>query len=108
MLTRRRVSGPAGQPRGAGPGRSRAQGDRGAKSAVPEPDRGTGFDDFSPRSHHAAEGLAAEVQRNRFVLLGLMTAAGWDFYRNEWWHYQLFDSRAYPLLSDRDLDRPMM
>jgi D-alanyl-D-alanine dipeptidase len=73
-----------------------------------ELDMGTGFDEFSPRSHHAAEGLPAEVQRNRLVLLGLMTAAGWDFYRNEWWHYQLFDSRAYPLLSDRDLDRPMM
>ncbi|MDP6030850.1 MAG: M15 family metallopeptidase [Alphaproteobacteria bacterium] len=22
-----------------------------------------------------------------------MTAAGWDFYSKEWWHYQLFDSR---------------
>jgi D-alanyl-D-alanine dipeptidase len=73
-----------------------------------ELDMGTGFDDFSPRSHHGAEGLPAEVQRNRLVLLGLMTAAGWDFYRNEWWHYQLFDSRAYPLISDRDLDQPMM
>ena len=34
------------------------------------------------------------AQRNRLLLLGLMTAAGWDFYRNEWWHYQLFDAGA--------------
>jgi zinc D-Ala-D-Ala dipeptidase len=33
-------------------------------------------------------------------LLGVMSAAGWDFYRREWWHYQLFDSRRYPVLSD--------
>ena len=41
------------------------------------------------------------AQKNRFLLLGLMTAAGWDFYRNEWWHYQLFEARAkYPLIGD--------
>jgi D-alanyl-D-alanine dipeptidase len=40
--------------------------------------------------------------------MGLMTSAGWDFYRNEWWHYQLFDARRYPLVADSDLPRPMM
>ena len=40
--------------------------------------------------------------------MGLMTSAGWDFYRNEWWHCQLFDQRRYPLVSDADLPRPMM
>ena len=40
--------------------------------------------------------------------MGLMTAAGWDFYRNEWWHYQLFDARRLPLISDADLPRPIM
>ncbi len=69
---------------------------------------GTGFDAFTPRSHHGTLDIAAEAQRNRTLLLGLMTAAGWDFYRNEWWHYQLFKARDYPLLSDRDLPRPMM
>ena len=49
-----------------------------------------------------------EAQRNRLLLMGLMTSAGWDFYRNEWWHYQLFDARRYPLISDADLARPMM
>ncbi len=69
---------------------------------------GTGFDAFTPLSHHGALNLPAEAQRNRHLLLGLMTAAGWDFYRNEWWHYQMFDSRRYPLISDKDLPVGMM
>jgi D-alanyl-D-alanine dipeptidase len=73
-----------------------------------ELDMGTGFDAFTPLSHHGRTDIVAAAQRNRFVLMGLMTAAGWDFYRNEWWHYQLFDARRYPLVSDTDLPRPMM
>jgi len=66
-------------------------------------DMGTPFDDFTQASHHADVTVSAEAQRNRLLLLGLMTAAGWDFYRNEWWHYQLFDARAkYPLIEDAD------
>ena len=61
---------------------------------------GTGFDDFRPIAHHASLDVSPAAQRNRALLLGIMTAAGWDFYRNEWWHYQLFDSRRYPLFSD--------
>jgi D-alanyl-D-alanine dipeptidase len=52
--------------------------------------------------------VSQEAQRNRLVLIGLMTAAGWDFYRNEWWHYQLFDARGFELVSDADLPRRMM
>jgi D-alanyl-D-alanine dipeptidase len=73
-----------------------------------ELDMGTGFDAFTPLSHHAATDISLEAQRNRFLLLGLMTAAGWDFYRNEWWHYQLFDTRKYPLLSDSVLSPGLM
>lgn len=69
---------------------------------------GTGFDDFTPRAHHGNREISAEAQANRHLLLGLMTSAGWDFYRNEWWHYQMFDSRRYPLISDAALDVPMM
>lgn len=69
---------------------------------------GTGFDEFSPRSHHADTEIEVPAQRNRFLLLGLMSAAGWDFYGNEWWHYQLFQSKSYPLLGDSELERPMM
>lgn len=71
-------------------------------------DMGTGFDAFTPKAHHGSLAVSPEAQRNRALLLGLMTAAGWDFYRNEWWHYQLFDSRRYPSLSDSVLREPMI
>ena len=74
-----------------------------------ELDMGTGFDAFTPLSHHAVTaGVGVEAQRNRLVLLGIMTSAGWDFYRNEWWHYQLFNARAYPLISDSALTLGLM
>ncbi|MGY9004603.1 MAG: D-alanyl-D-alanine dipeptidase [Alphaproteobacteria bacterium] len=69
---------------------------------------GTGFDDFTPLSHHGSIELSAIAMRNRHTLLGIMTAAGWDFYRNEWWHYQMFNSRDYALISDLALPEPMM
>lgn len=66
-------------------------------------DMGTAFDEFHPRSHHGRLDITAEAQRNRLLLMGIMTSAGWDFYRNEWWHYQLFNARArYPLYSDAE------
>lgn len=71
-------------------------------------DMGTPFDAFTPLSHHGSAGVSVAAQRNRLLLLGLMTAAGWDFYRNEWWHYQLFDSRRYPLIDDGRGAPPMM
>ncbi len=78
-------------------------------SSGTELDMGTGFDAFTPLSHHGVTDIPVEAQRNRLILMGIMTAAGWDFYRNEWWHYQLFDARArYPLLSDSVLARSMM
>ena len=49
-------------------------------------DMGTPFDAFTPLSHHGAAAVPAAAQRNRLVLLGLMTTAGWDFYSKEWWH----------------------
>ncbi len=74
-----------------------------------ELDMGTAFDAFTPLSHHGTLEISALAQRNRAVLLGIMTAAGWDFFRNEWWHYQLFDARArYPVLGDAALPIPMM
>ncbi len=70
---------------------------------------GTGFDDMRPLSWHASTAVPPAGQRNRALLLGIMTAAGFDFYRNEWWHYQLFSPRGrYPVLSDSVLATPMM
>lgn len=71
-------------------------------------DMGTPFDDFTALSHHARCDLPADVQRNRAVLLGVMTAAGWDWNRSEWWHYQLFEPRRYPLLADAAAPRRLM
>ena len=74
-----------------------------------ELDMGTAFDAFTPLSHHAALGISPAAARNRAILLGIMTAADWDFYRNEWWHYQLFNPRGrYEVLSDKVLAVPMM
>ena len=70
---------------------------------------GTGFDAFTPQAHHARTDIPVAAQRNRALLLGIMTAAGWDFFKNEWWHYQLFNARQrLPLLSDSTLPEPMM
>jgi D-alanyl-D-alanine dipeptidase len=69
---------------------------------------GTPFDAFTPLSHHGNTEIPAAAQRNRFLLLGIMSAAGWDFYANEWWHYQLFNPQHYPLLGNADLAQPMM
>jgi len=71
-------------------------------------DMGTEFDAFTPLSHHGCLEIPADAQSNRHLLLGLMTAAGWDFYRNEWWHYQLFDPRSYPVIGDGEHSEPMM
>ncbi|NQU55967.1 MAG: D-alanyl-D-alanine dipeptidase [Rhodospirillales bacterium] len=71
-------------------------------------DMGTAFDAFTPLSHHGNTDISSAAQKNRYRLLGLMTAAGWDCYLKEWWHYQLFDSRSYDVLSDNVLDQPMM
>ncbi len=71
-------------------------------------DMGTHFDDLSDRSHHDNPTVSAEAKRGRLLLLGIMSAAGWDFYRNEWWHYQLFDARRYAVLSDEESGTGMM
>ena len=72
-------------------------------------DMGTDFDDMRPLSWHGDTGVSATAQRNRALLLGLMTAAGFDYFRNEWWHYQLYKPRGrYPVLSDSVLPVGLM
>ncbi|WP_374440131.1 D-alanyl-D-alanine dipeptidase [Stella sp.] len=69
---------------------------------------GTGFDAVVDQSHHGRSDVPVEAQRNRLLLLGIMTAAGWDHYRKEWWHYQLFDARRFPLIADGAMGPPLM
>jgi D-alanyl-D-alanine dipeptidase len=63
-----------------------------------ELEMGTRFDDFTPQAFHSCQTISVEAQKNRKILLGIMSVAGWDFYENEWWHYQLFKPREYPLI----------
>ncbi len=69
------------------------------KSTNIELDMGTPFDDFTEQSHHSAI-LTPEIAKNRYTLLGIMLSAGWDFYNNEWWHYQMFSPRDFPLIEE--------
>ena len=71
-------------------------------------DMGTPFDDFTDASFHGETNISINAQRNRRLLLGLMSEVGFDFYQKEWWHYQLFNVRDYPLLSDRDAPYSLM
>jgi len=73
-----------------------------------ELDMGSGFDETRAISHHARTDIPVEAQQNRFTLMGIMSAAGWDFYKNEWWHYQLFQARDYPLIDQTTLPKPLM
>ena len=67
-------------------------------SAGKELNMGTEFDDFSSNSHHGCTNLSQEYQKNRYLLLGIMLSSGWDFFINEWWHYQLFNIRSYSVI----------
>lgn len=69
------------------------------KNSNQEIEMSTPFDDFSEKSHHSAI-LEKDIAANRFTLLGIMISSGWDFYMNEWWHYQLFSPREYPLIEE--------
>ena len=65
-----------------------------------ELDMGTKFDDFTEKAYHLSKSISKQVRLNRYMLLSIMTLAGFDHYLNEWWHYQLFDSSKYPLIND--------
>ena len=63
---------------------------------------GTGFDEFSKLSYHGSLNISDVAYKNRVILLGIMTDSGWDFYRNEWWHYKLFNSKNSQLTEIAD------
>ena len=73
-----------------------------------ELDMGSKVDQAGALAGHACTAIVAGAQRNRLILLGLMAAAGWDHYLKEWWHYQLFEPRRYPVLSDGAAGTGMM
>ena len=61
-------------------------------------DMGTDFDDFTEKAFHLSKNISIQAKKNRAILLSIMTLAGFDFYSKEWWHYQLFHSKKYPLI----------
>lgn len=52
-------------------------------------DMGTTFDYMDPKSHWNCKSLTAEQQKNRDLLLKLMTEAGFETIPVEWWHFTL-------------------
>lgn len=73
-----------------------------------EIDMGTEIDDLTAKAFHTSIHVSRQARRNRMILLGIMTLAGWDHYVNEWWHYQLFNSKQYPLLGDAEMGTEIM
>jgi D-alanyl-D-alanine dipeptidase len=63
-----------------------------------ELDMGSGFDEFSECSHRNYAGLNEEQKRNRKTLTDLMTSTGFTTVTTEWWHYDYYDWRNFPLL----------
>jgi D-alanyl-D-alanine dipeptidase len=63
-----------------------------------ELDMGSDFDEFSELAWHQCEAISNSAKKNRLLLLGIMTEVGFDFYSKEWWHYQLFNPRNYPII----------
>lgn len=58
-------------------------------------DMGTDFDWMMERSHHGAAGVSPEQEKNRALLRGVMTWAGFRPIESEWWHYTLM-TEPYP------------
>ena len=69
---------------------------------------GTPFDNFTKESFHGNTTIMKEAQENRCQLLEIMSTAGWDFYKKEWWHYQLFNAKKYKLIKNNMLKHPIM
>ena len=63
-----------------------------------ELDMGTSFDDLTEKAWHGNTDISAEAIENRKLLLDIMLGAGWDWFDKEWWHYQLFEPRSYPVI----------
>lgn len=70
-------------------------------------DMGTGFDEMTPLSYHAAA-VSPDARRNRLLLLGVMVEAGFEHNEFEWWHYNLPAPEQYPLLTDAAAGAHMM
>jgi D-alanyl-D-alanine dipeptidase len=59
----------------------------------------TKFDDFSTQASHGYNDLPENVKANRELLFDIMVnVAGFKYYGAEWWHYNVPEANAYPLM----------
>jgi D-alanyl-D-alanine dipeptidase len=56
-------------------------------------DMGSGFDEFTERSHYVADGIPKEARKNRRLLRRIMQKAGFSPYPHEWWHFDYIDKK---------------
>lgn len=67
-----------------------------------ELDMGTEFDSFTTKSHIDSKEISGKQLRNRILLAGIMSVAGFEGIRTEWWHFQLKNWRKYKKLSEQE------
>jgi D-alanyl-D-alanine dipeptidase len=63
-----------------------------------EIEMGTDFDEFSELAFNNCNKISKEAQKNRIILLGIMTSSGFDFFSKEWWHFQAFNPRNFGII----------
>ncbi len=61
------------------------------------PDMGTPFDFFSPKSWPADRSVGETARRNRALLAAAMARGGFRAYAKEWWHFTL-RNEAFPTI----------
>jgi D-alanyl-D-alanine dipeptidase len=63
-------------------------------------DMGSGFDDFTERSHRDFAGLTGAQRAHRAALDAAMTREGFVPLPTEWWHFDDAHWQDYPILED--------
>jgi len=61
------------------------------RAAGSDPDMGTRFDFFSPKSWPSDISVGKPARRNRALLAAAMARAGFQAYDKEWWHFTLLN-----------------
>ena len=73
-----------------------------------ELDMGTDFDDFRSLAHHGNDQVSEEAQKNRLILAGVMSVAGFEPIASEWWHYQLPNAAHYSIIEKDEIPENIM
>jgi D-alanyl-D-alanine dipeptidase len=57
------------------------------------------YDEMSPRSYPFYPGGTSRQRWLRALLRHAMEEQGFSVYETEWWHFDYFDWRSYPILN---------